>query len=202
MSNQYNLSILNNSTQVGDFCIYQEIPDVNRADIVTLAWLSKPAHPTTTLEFDWMLDYSFVWSKTTNLKPGTKVITSQAWDANLNTLNRVAFDYERDAYTFKNPEQGAYEGNLYIDQSQRVQSNSATVGIGMSGKGTHMIPSQPNIQVIMTPKPTYWVVFGTFSEGEVLDIAQVSSQACKVEFKGTTNMAIEYTANNSWKVLS
>ncbi|MEM7077744.1 MAG: protein rhiA [Pseudomonadota bacterium] len=200
MSDKYTLTIQNDSTQTGDFCIFQEAPDINIPNIVTLAWLSKTAHPTTRLIFDWTVSYNFVWATNTDLAPGTQVNTSQSWDANLQTLNRVDFDYLDGAYTFSNPRQGDYAGNLYIDQQQRVQSNGASVGIGMSGKGAFMVPSQPNMNIVMTPKPTYWVVFGSFSEGEVLDIGKVSESAYKVVFRGTNNMQLTYTANNTWQL--
>jgi hypothetical protein len=142
-----------------------------------------------------------VWSKTTNLIPGTIVKTSQAWDANLSTLNHVNFNYANGAYTFSDPSQGDYEGNLYIDQTKRVVSNDASIGIGMSGKGSFVIPSQPNMKVIMTPKPTYWVLFGDYEEGEILDTTQVTDSAVKLQYKGTKVMNVEFTGNNTWNVL-
>ena len=200
MSDKYILNVKNNSTQSGSFCIYQEAPDINLPGITTLAWLAKPAHPSTLLEFEWYLQYCFVWSKTTDLRPGTIVKSSQAWDANLSTLNHVNFDYAGGAYTFKDPSQGDYEGNLYVDQSKRVVSNDASVGIGMSGKGAFVVPSQPNMKVIMTPKPTYWLLFGDFDEGEILDVTQVTENAVKLQYKGTKVLNVEFTGNNTWSV--
>jgi len=202
MTDIYTLNVKNNSTQTGSFCIFQEAPDVNIPGITTLAWLAKPAHPTSLLEFQWGLDYSFVWAKTTNLEPGTIVKTSQAWDANLSTMNHVDFDFSDGAYTFSDPSQGDYEGNLYIDQTKRVMSNDASVGIGMSGKGSFLVPSQPNMKVIMTPKPTYWLVFGNFEEGEILDTTEVTENAVKLQYKGTNTMNVELTGNNTWKILA
>ena len=201
MSDIYTLTVTNNSTQTGCFCIFQEQPDVNMPGITTLAWLAKPAHPSTLLEFEWGLDYNFVWSKSTNLRPGTIVKTSQAWDANLSTLNKVKFDLASGAYTFSDQAQGAHEGNLYIEQTKRVSSNDASVGIGMSGKGTFLVPSQPNMNIIMTPKPTYWLVFGDFKEGEVLDTTTITETALRLQYKGTTSMNVEFTGNNTWNNL-
>ena len=201
MSDEYILNVINNSTQTGSFCIFQEQPDINMPGITTLAWLAKPAHPSTLLEFVWGLDYSFVWSRSTNLKPGTIVKTSQAWDANLSTMNKVKFDLTNGAYTFSNQSQGAHEENLYIEQTNRVNSNEASVGIGMSGKGTFLVSSQPNMNVIMTPKPTYWLVFGDFKEGEVLDTTKITETALRLQYKGTKVMNVEFTGNNTWERL-
>lgn len=196
MSTTYTLSIDNQSTQSGDFCIFQEIPDVNVPNIVTLAWLSKTAHPTSVLTFDWSLDYSFFWSTQRDLRAGARVKAVQSWPANLTTNNKVTLDRSDDAYTFVDLTQGAYGGNLYIHQTGQVQSDDASVGIAMSGKGAFAVSSQPNMNIIMTPKPTYYVVFGQFIEGEVIDIAEVTNSAYKVEFKGTTSMSLVFNANN------
>ncbi|MCV6636293.1 hypothetical protein [Candidatus Albibeggiatoa sp. nov. NOAA] len=200
MSDKYTLTVKNDSTQTGSFCIYQEHPDTNVGNITTLAWLAKAAHPTTRLEFAWEIDYDFVWAKTTELRPGTIVRTSQAWPANLSTRNQVDFDFTNKAYTFTNQSQGGYEDNLYINQTQRVRTSEAAVGIGMSGKGTFLVESQPNMKIVMTPKPTYWLVFGHFQEGEVLDIETVTKTACKLEFKGTTNMDVVLKSDNTWEI--
>ena len=201
MTDIYKLNVQNNSTQTGSFCIFQELPDVNVPGITTLAWLAKPAHPTSHLEFEWGIDYSFVWSKTTDLEPGTIVKTSQSWNANLSTLNHVNFNYADGAYTFSDASQGDYEGNLYIDQTKRVVSNDASVGIGMSGKGAFYVPSQPNMKVIFTPKPTYWLIFGNFEEGEVIDITKVTDNALRLQYKGTKVMNVELNGSNTWSVL-
>ncbi len=201
MTEKYQLNVQNNSTQTGSFCIFQELPDVNVPGIVTLAWLAKSAHPTTHLEFQWGLDYCFVWHKTKSLSPGTIVESGQSWDANLSTLNHINFNFENGAYTFSNPSQGDYEGNLYIDQTKRVRANDASVGIGMSGKGAFAVASQPNMKVIFTPKPAYWLIFGNFEEGEVIDITKVTDNALKLQFEGTTEMNVELTGANTWSVL-
>jgi hypothetical protein len=201
MSDKYILNVKNNSTQTGSFCIYQEVPDTNLPGITTLAWLAKPAHPSTLLEFEWNTQYCFVWSKTTGKKSGTMIKTSQTWDANLSTLNHVNFDYVGGDYTFSDQSQGDYEGNLYIDQTKRVVSNDASVGIGMSGKGSFMVSSQPNMKFIITPKPTYWLLFGDYEEGDVLDITQVTDSAVKLLYKGTKVVNVEFTGNNTWNVL-
>jgi len=200
ISTKYTLSVKNDSTQTGNFCIYQDPPDTNVGNITTVAWLAKAAHPTTLLEFEWSLDYDFVWAKTTNLRPGTIIKTSQAWPANLSTMNKVDFDFQNQAYTFDNQGQGGYEGNLYIDQSQRVNTRDAAVGIGMSGKGSFFVESQPNMKLILTPKPTYWLLFGQYSEGEVLDIEKVTKNACRLEFKGRSRLDVELRSDNTWNI--
>jgi hypothetical protein len=202
MSTQYTLTVENNSTQSGDFCIFQEVPDINKPNIITLAWLSKAANPTTTLVFDWSLQYNFIWTNSTNLQPGDSVTTSQSWDCDVNTSNRIVLDKTNNAYTFSNQSQGDFAGNLYIDETQRVSSNEASVGIGMAGKGTFLVSCQPNMQIVMTPKPTYWIAFGSFKEGDVLDVGLVTQNACKLQYKGVTAMSVALGADNCWTTSS
>jgi hypothetical protein len=61
VSTQYSLTVTNNSTQYQDLCIYQNPVDLGVPDAMSLAWLTAPAWPRTTVTFSWTLDYSFVW---------------------------------------------------------------------------------------------------------------------------------------------
>lgn len=201
MSTTYTLNVSNNSTQSGNFVIFQEMPDVNVPNVTTLAWLAKSAHPTSNLEFQWQLDYSFVWSKSTNLKPGAVVKTSQAWGANLEELNQVTFDqHPKNAYTFSNQNQGPTDGSLHIDHTDSVETDAASVGIGMSGKAAFLVESQPDTKVIMTPKskPIYWLIHGNFEEGEVLNVNDVFKNAHQIEFEGTSLVNVSLNNDNTW----
>lgn len=201
MSTKYTLNVSNHSTQTGTFCIFQEIADNNMSNGQTIAWLAKTAHPTTTLEFEWHTDYNFVWAKTTSMEPGTVIKAGQSWEANLTTTNQVTFDYSENSYTFSNQTQGPEAGKLFIDQTTKVRLNDASVGIGMSGKGTFLYPSQPNTTLVLTPKPTYWLIFGDYVEGEILDISKVMDNALKLTYEGTTEMNVELQADDTWRIL-
>ena len=203
MSTTYTLNVTNNTTQTGDFVIFQETPDSNVANVMTLAWLTKRAHPTTQLQFDWSVDYNFTWAKTTDLKPGTLVDTSQAWDACLSTSNQVTLGEDgEDAYTFSDQSQGPNDGTLHINQASSVQSGGASVGIGMSGKAAFLVEAQPNTKVIMTPKekPTYWLAHGDYQEGQVLDTNEVAKNACRIEFNETQSMQVSLNHDNTWSI--
>ena len=193
MSNQYTLTVTNNSTQKGDFCIFQEQPDSNAQGVITLAWLAKPAHPSTSLEFEWDLEYSFAWANTTDLKPGTIVKTSQEWDANVSSLNKVKFDSDNGTYTLNDQVQGTRESNLNVKKDKQAE-----VSVGISGKGAFIVPSQPNMNIVMTPKPTYWIVFGDFQEGEILDVEKITKNALRLQYDGTNSMNVEFTGKNRW----
>ena len=202
MSDKYILHVKNNSTQIGSFCIFQELPDINVSGITTLAWLAKSAQPSTLLEFEWGQDYSFIWARSTQLKPGTVVRTGQTWSANLKTQNKVNFDYLNGAYTFSEQSQGDHLNNLFIEQSHRIKPQDAYIGIGMSGKSTFLVPAEPNINVILTPRPSYWLLFGDYKEGEVLNVTRVLDRALKLDYNGINFLNIELTDDNNWNILS
>ena len=146
----------------GDICIFQEAPNTNASNVLTLAWLSKRVHPGTSVTFNWDVDYCFVWGETKKLGNGSSFHASQCIEANLKTRNDIDFVKIDGAYKFEGgvtQRPGASEGSLYIDQGGSVLSGESLVGVGMSGNGTFVVDAQPNIDLIFKPNPTYYVVF-------------------------------------------
>lgn len=198
MSN-YSLTFINNSDQEGDACVYQQDPDLGVANVQSLAWFTKAANPTTTVEFDWSIDYSFVWSETGNLVPGVVFIASQAWAADLSTTNQVTFT-NNGAFTFENQTVGAGEGNLYITEDGTIPVDVASVGIGMSGFGTFAVDAEPNYNLVFTPHPEYWITFGTYTQGEVMNISE-STNAAQISFPANVYaMTATLNADNTWTI--
>ncbi len=199
MSTNYKLTVDVDSTITGDVCIFQEAPNTNVSRVLTLAWLSKRAHPGTKVEFDWTIDYNFNWGRVGDFEDRAQFKSSQVVPADLKVSNQISFDYQDGAYNFYDQKQNAAtEDNLYIQQGGNVQSNQAYVGIGMSGAGSFVVPSQPNMKIIFKPKPTYYLVFGDFTQGQLVDITELTS-VYKVVFNGTTERSVTLTGNNTWK---
>jgi rhizosphere induced protein len=210
-STQYTLRVVNQSSNFFDMCVYQEDPDLGVPDALSLAWFAKPAYPTTTVVFRWGIDYSFIWSETGELKPGVYFDASQVWpaDPSVNGVagptkpgNQIGFSHpDKNAYTFTStPTANARTGSLYIKEDNTIPLKRAAVGIGMSGSGTFAVQSQPNMNLTFTPHPIYYLAAGTFSEGEVLDIASITNPT-DVQFPpGVFSMTATLLQNNSWKV--
>jgi len=201
LADEYTVVFKNHSTMVGDVCIYQHEPDMAVHNVMSLAWFSKGAAPTTTISFTWSIDYCFAWDEIGELVPGVVFEADQIWDADLKTHNQITLTtIHGDIYTFADQTEGKYSGNLYILGDVSVVSNQVAVGIGMSGKPTHVAPAQPNWEWVYTPKPTYWITFGTFEEGEVLDIESISSFA-KIQFPPNVySMTAVLQPDNTWRV--
>ena len=200
MSGQvYTLEFQNNSTNAGDVCVYQTPPDVNTPGVMSLAWFSQFNYPTTEVVFKWTIDYSFVWSQTGVLKPGVIFDASQTWEADLHTSNQVTFHYDQ-AYTFQGQKAGPQAGNLYITEDPTIPLKTASVGIGMSGAGVFAVQAQPNINLVFTPHPLYWITFGKFVPGQVLDIQSLTGVA-QVQFPPNIyKMAAILNEDNTWTI--
>jgi rhizosphere induced protein len=205
VSTQYSLTVTNNSTQFQDLCIYQKAVDLGVPNALSLAWLTAPAWPNTTVQFTWSLDYSFVWSQTGVLKPGVTFDAQQIAPADPDNLNanQILFDYRNGAFTFTpgNASGTAQLGSLYIRELSTIPTAAATVGIGMSNAGVFAVQAEPNMNLVFTPHPSYWVSAGTFQQGQVLDIEQITNEQ-EVDYNGTFNMTAVLDATNLWTVKS
>ena len=197
---EYSVTFKNESANFGDICIYQEDPNLD-IDVMSLAWLTKSAHPMTTVKFTWSTDYVFVWGESGELQPGTIFKSSQIIGADLNTNNMVELSYENNAYKFKNLQTSPdKEGELYIVENSSIPLNEAIVGIGMSGFGTFVKQAQPNMNLFFRPHPKYWISFGEYSQGEVLDITRITNKAL-LEFKPNVySLTATLSQDNSWEI--
>lgn len=197
----YSLDIRNESTNTFDFCAYQTSPDIGVPDVFSLAWFTKRAHPSTSLTFTWSTDYSFVWDTTGELVPGVIFKASQVWpaDPSKTSENAAGYDYTDGAYTFAK-ETGAEPGHLYVMEGTNIPDRHSSVGVGMSGQGTFAVQAQPNLNLVFTPHPRYWIAAGRFFEGEVLDQETITNPA-EIDFPANvyTMLAILH-ADNTWTV--
>lgn len=193
MSQSYSLTFVNQTSQAGVACLYQQDPQANA---YPLAWFTHDADPQSSVDFTWLLDYYFYWTQSQPLEPGVVVRASQRWNADLRTNNTITFAGGRG---FVNPRVGP-PGMLTIDTDGTIPMNMFVVGIGMSGAGTFAVPAQPNINVVFTPHPTYWITFGQYAAGQVLDPGSNSS-AMEIAFPpGVFAMTVTLAANGTWSI--
>jgi hypothetical protein len=165
----YTLRFKNRSKSQHDFLCYQQGISVNTPYISTLAWFAKPVADGVDVDFTWSIDYSFVWSEQGTLKPGISFNAQQVVDADLQTANLIDFTNVGGAFQFANESAGGTAGSLTIDCDGTIPKGAATVGIGMSGQGTHVVPAEPNFAAVFSVHPEYWISFGSFVPGQVVD---------------------------------
>ncbi|MBW6421663.1 protein rhiA [Rhizobium sp. XQZ8] len=211
MSNTYSLTFINDSENDWSFCCYQEDPNITMQGVMSLAWFAFPVASTTSVTFQWNINYQFVWSQMGKLSPGVLFKAGQKWDADLQTANSVDFTRKSNtAFSFENLTTGSAPGTLYINQDGTIPLHTAAIGINMgiqgapagAGSGTFVVPAQPNIIASFTPHPTYWVTFGDYVAGQVLDTQQIGQ---KEEIKFPVNvydMCAILGPDNKWTTAS
>jgi hypothetical protein len=203
MATQYAVIFNNNSTDPGDVVLFQQQPG-NVPDLFPLAWFAKYAYPNTSITFDWQIDYSFVWSQTGPVVPGVVFYASGTVAASPNGQNQIPFQYDptNQAFDFGTPGSGGPSGSLQILEDANIPLNTAAVGIGMSGAGTFVWPAQPNITLTITPTPTYWIGFGTYTQGQVLSVQEMT-QIVQIQFPPNVyTMVATLNPDNSWTIQS
>ena len=201
----YRLTFVNHSSKSWTVCLYQTDAAGTIPNLQSLAWFAESAAPGTSVAFDWTIEYGFVWSQTGPLTPGVVFGTSQQHlPANLSTANRVTFSPAPAAagqeFTFTNQTAGPHEGSLYIHEDHGVAANRASVGIAMSGAGVFAVQAQPDVDLIFTPHPTYWITIGQFVPGQVLDIDAITN-SMQIDFPpGVYAMTATLNRDESWTV--
>ncbi len=201
----YHLTFDNQSPMDWVMAVYQHDPDTGNPNVMSLAWFTKKTYMRATVTFTWNIDYCFAWSQTGILRPGSKFIASQIVPADLGAGNRIGFDCDPSSggacHFLLPPTRGGDDGTLYIDCANRVSANEASVGIGMSGRAVYAVQAQPNITAMFTSHPKYYVAFGQFQQGEVLDITQIAAQSAKVDFPANVyRMMATLDSRNNWSV--
>ncbi|SCE70617.1 hypothetical protein GA0070558_103173 [Micromonospora haikouensis] len=187
----YSITISNASALDGmNAILFQENP-VLPSDAVTLAWMSKMCHPSTTIEYQWTIDYNFVWGQVGTLVPGTQFVAGQILEADLTQNNLVTLSYVDGGFELGPTSSSGKNGSLIIKEDDTVpgpgNDDQGSVGIGMSGAGTFVVPTVPNTGVEFDPKPTYWVAFGSFASSEVMDVSELTQPAKVVYPDGMTS---------------
>lgn len=203
----YTLTAINNSSNPTQIAVFQQDPNlITGLDVFSLAWFSKYAYPDTKVIFRWNISYNFVWSETGQLAPGVLFEATQHPDAGLEKNNQISLDYDakNGAYFFdpRIPVTAPPTGQLRVIQTRNVPLKQASVGIGMSGFGTFVVQAQPNMTASFTPHPKYYIIAGNIQQGQVLDIAQITS-APEVPFDpGVYNMTAILGMDNKWTIKS
>jgi hypothetical protein len=175
MANQYSLIFGNDSIYPWDACLYQNDLDLGVPGAQPLAWLSRRVAPSARLVFTWEISYSFVQAATGTLVPGVIFAATQRLDTDLSTNNQVPFTFKAGYSAFGPPTAGPRPDSLYIRQERSIPLNTLAVGIGVSGASTYAIQAMPNVNLKFTPHPNYWLTFGTFIPGEVLEVGVLNN---------------------------
>jgi hypothetical protein len=201
----YSLLVKNSSPNNGSICVYTTSPDTQKVqqDLRSLAWFTKAANPNVQVKFAWELKFSFAWAESHVLVPGVSFEAGEIIDADPadDKANKAYFDKQNGAYLFGDPSQATSpsEGALAITTSKIIPSNLASVGVGINGKAALAVNATPNYQFTFIPKIKYWLAFGSFREGIVLDINSMVRNICEIAFPtGVYDLQVTLQEDNTW----
>lgn len=186
-ANTLQLNFQNNSGLSGSIMVYQKIPNL-AGNVFSVAWITKYTHPGSAVSFTWTTDYCFVWSETTELSVSTQCEAFQIFPAETNTVNSVELTYTNGAFSFGNPQNSGMPGMLQIIQDSSIPPNQAMVGIGMSNAPTFLTSAQPNMIVTINAASEYWITFGNYKTGEIVDVTALANTVQVVYPYGVTTM--------------
>lgn len=196
----YTLRFKNRSESQHDFLVYQQGIDVNQPNVYTLAWFAKPVANGVDVDFTWTIDYSYVWSEQGTLKPGIAFIAQQVIAGDLESANLIGFTTQGGAFQFTGLSGTGAAGSLAIDCDGTIPKMAAKVGIGMSGYGTHVVDAEPNFDVVFTPHPEYWITFGDFEQGQVLNIQELVHSSQVAFPTNVFGMTAQLDSGNNWTI--
>lgn len=196
----YELKFTNNSSQYVDACVYQQIPDLQVTGVQTVAWMVEGLFPTSVAQFSWSDTYDFVWAASESLFTANDVTTWQIWPADLTSLNQITLTYAEGSFTFENQVQGTEQNVLYLMQDGTIPAGYGYAGIGMSGLPTFVVSTEPNVNLSFTTDIEYYVTFGTYSEGELLNLP-LSGPSVQVTFPDNVySMQVTLNSDNTLSV--
>ena len=138
-----------------------------------------------------------MWSETGTLQPGITFHASQAIPAD--PMGRNFIQLTADSYGatyFTPPTTTGPVGSLTIEQLATVVPNRTACGISMSGAATYVVQAAPNMTAVFTPHPNYWIAFGNYMPGQVLDIETIRGEVEAIYAGSITSRTATLQLNN------
>jgi len=176
MAGLYALRLTNNSPLGGNMCLYQRHPGQETAsDLYSLAWQCQNCPPGSTITFSWALEFGFAWAATGPLGPGaffepTQVIGA---DPGVSGKRSVLFHNSDHGYDLEPGATKPEAGFLNLQTDASVPQNQVAVALTVSGRPAFVRPAGPNLGFTFQPEPQYWVAFGPFEAGQILDFEEI-----------------------------
>ncbi len=110
-----------------------------------------------------------------------------------------------DFFIFEPPTASGGKTSLYMNADASVPDprknpdKVASFGIGMSGHGTFVCQAEANMKTEYSPHTKYWVVFGNFVQGQVLNTQQIYGNSKEIRFEsGEFSQTATLNNRNEW----
>ncbi|WP_105421344.1 MULTISPECIES: hypothetical protein [Neorhizobium] len=215
----YSLTVLNENAKWQQFALFQTIPKIigPSVDPLSLAWMvggaaaGTPDNPSTS-SFNWTIDYSvtvgYIQEQGSPSSPRS-FQTASSVSVMINNQNYVPVTYqgpfpygapgfpEGTSDSTKGLILAQADGTIPTVPVQASKSVYLSVGIAMADKPTIAVQLEPGLLYQFTPKPKYYILAGSFVQGQVIDTA-TSSAAYEVNFAGVTDVSVRFTQQNQF----
>jgi len=195
----YSVTVNNHASHSAYFMVFQNDPTQWAPNALSLAWFAEFSNPgpSSRVKFQWSVDTGFSWAETSELQPGTQFTATETYDATgLN--NKITLDYDR-AYRFVNPIPGPDRSRFYLAESASVPGRSAAaVGVTMGGSTVYAAQARPNQNLAFSPRPRYFIAYGDYEEGDVIDVSAINNPLELPYPAGVYALTTTLNANGTW----
>jgi hypothetical protein len=199
MGNIYSVTVNNRSSHSDYFMVFQNDPTAWAPNAMALAWFSKYSNPSPTAEltFEWTVDVGFSWAETGDLQPGIRFAASEKYIPQ-GGKNKITLDYNK-GYLFTDEAQGPDKDRFYLAQSPDIPLKSlASVGVTMSGSTVFAAQARPNQNLTFSPHPRYFIAYGNYQKGEVIDVNSINNALELTYPTGVYSLTTTLNANDTW----
>ncbi|MGJ3699395.1 MULTISPECIES: hypothetical protein [Variovorax] len=199
MGNIYSVTVNNHASHSAYFMVFQSDPTNWAPNAMSLAWFSKFSNPgpTTRIKFQWTVNTGFSWADTGDLQPGIEYSTAETYDPTGGN-NMITLDYNK-AYQFVNPTKGPDPARFYLSESPNIPiKSSASVGVTMSGSTVYAVQARPNQSLTFSPHPKYFIAYGDYVEGDVIDVNSINNPLELPYPTGIYALTTTLNADGSW----
>lgn len=106
-------------------------------------------------------------------------------------MNRANLSYIKDYATYKfSTTSSQPPENLFFTDSDITTPSANTcstviaagIGIGVSNRGAFLVDVQPNTVTEWSMEPEYYLTWGNFSPGEIIDISMIGEKSLNIKF--------------------
>ncbi len=200
MSLKYSVRVNNRAAHSDYLMVFQDNPGSFDRNAMALAWFSKFSNPgpNVVVEFEWTVNWGFSWADTGTLGTGIVYKASDQRPAGPGN-NQISLDYNG-AYFFSDQQAGPDPDRYFIAEKGNIPVNaSGSVGITMDGKTVYATQARPNTNITASPRPSYFLAYGNFAEGTVVDISTINNPL-KLEFRtGIYSLETTLNADLTWE---
>ncbi|MFT4928068.1 MAG: hypothetical protein ACI8WB_004183 [Phenylobacterium sp.] len=199
---KYTLKCTNNSTADWTFYVYQKMPNQAK-EIFSLAWFASPSKIAlggSHIQFDWTIDYSFVWGRSGIVIPGVDFSAGGEVPCTPSGDNLTTFGVEDGTPRLSPAVSGGEADILTVKVASNVPNQTYSAGIGMSGQGAFAQQALQNTTQLYTLEPKYYIAAASsMQSGAVL--AQTINDAKEVKFpSGVYDLYASIGEDNQWTI--